>query len=142
MNEPIGIVGIGNTLYVGNFGFSSSSINKYDATTGALTGFDFITGVTTPTQFALSGTDLYVPNSSGGTVSEYDLTTGLPVGGFSLTASNVFGIALSGNTLFVANQSTGVIGEYNASTDAPDQRDIHLLLDVTHPIQPVNRLRK
>lgn len=59
---------------------SNNTISTYNATTGAVLNPGFITWLSGPDRFALSGNVLFVANSGGtpgtGTVSEYNTTTG------------------------------------------------------------------
>jgi hypothetical protein len=55
----------------------------------------------------------------GGTVGEYNVTTGAPINGIFITGlSEPEGLALSGNNLFVAQEDNNTVGEYNATTGA------------------------
>ena len=67
------LVAQGNTLYVANSG--SSTVGKYDATTGEAINANLITGAGLLTALALLNNTLFVANQSG-TVGKYDATTG------------------------------------------------------------------
>jgi hypothetical protein len=54
---------------------ASSTVGKYDATTGEAINANFITGAGLPTALALLDNALFVANQSG-TVGKYDATTG------------------------------------------------------------------
>src|SRR5205823_2530636 len=75
--------------------------------------------LSTPFGIAVSGGNLWVTSNSGGTIGEYNATTGA-----TINASLVSGlsgpqlIAVSAGNLFVANTGAGTIGEYNATTGA------------------------
>ena len=90
-------------------------------TSGATVNASFIAGLTNPTVVAAFGSDLYVANFSGNTVSEYT-TTGASVNASLITGlDGASGVAISGSDLFVVsygNGSTsdsGTVGEYTTS---------------------------
>src|SRR6202011_4248144 len=57
--------------------------------------------------------------SQGGTIGEYDATTGAAINPSLVSGLNSpFGIAVSGANLYVANNGSGTVGEYNATTGA------------------------
>jgi hypothetical protein len=63
----------------------------------------------------VSGSDLFVANSTNGTIGEYT-TSGATVNAALISGlSSPFGIALSGSDLFVSNDFAGTIGEYTTS---------------------------
>jgi hypothetical protein len=75
-----------------------------------------------PTGIAISGNIIYVVNFGGGTVGEYNATTGSAINVSFITGLGVSvpsGIAVSGSSLYVTNTSSGTIGEYNSITGAP-----------------------
>ena len=64
--------------------------------------------------------NLYVANNSGGTVTDYNATTGgAPAVTISSGVSGPSALLLSGNNLYVANVSANSVTEYNATTGAP-----------------------
>jgi hypothetical protein len=73
LSAPSGLAAQSNTLFVANFG--SSTVGKYDASTGEAINANFITGAGLPTALALLDDTLFVANQSG-TVGKYNATTG------------------------------------------------------------------
>jgi hypothetical protein len=107
----------GDNLFLGGGG---GGVVKYDATTGTQFPFD-ITPQTVDAYgnpgIAVSGNDLFVTNTSLGTVGEYDATTGAAIdASFVAGLQHPFGIAVAGGDLFVTTQSG--IAEYDAATGA------------------------
>jgi len=101
-------------LFVTGYG---STVAKY-TTSGTVINTSFITGLSQASGIMVSGGNLYVSNSSIGTIGEYDATTGAAINTSFITGlSSAFGIKISGNDLFVLNQ-TGSVGEYDATTGA------------------------
>jgi hypothetical protein len=70
---------------------SNNTISTYNATTEAVLNPGFITGLSGPDRFALSGNILFIANSGGtpaiGTVSEYTTTTGAIVNANLITTT-------------------------------------------------------
>ena len=63
----------------------------------------------------VSGQELFVGNSTSGTIGEY-ATSGATVNAALVSGLNSpRGLAVSGNTLFVANVANGTIGAYTTS---------------------------
>jgi streptogramin lyase len=124
LNDPRGIAvsGDGTHFFVVDFGDVpdgiTGSVGEYDATTGAAINGALIVGLNDPTGIALSGNNLYVANSSAGTIGKYDLD-GTPVNPAFITGlSNPLDLAEFGGNLYVVNNGTNSIGEYDAATGA------------------------
>src|SRR6266446_1636064 len=65
------------------------------------------------------GGQIFVTNSDGNTIGEYNATSGATINSSLVSGlSDPVGIVLSGGNLFVANFNDGTIGEYNATTGA------------------------
>ena len=78
-----------------------------------------VSGLSNPLGIAVSGANLWVANTGGGTIGEYNATTGAVVNAALVSGLNSpTGIAVSGGNLWVANHGNGTIGEYNATTGA------------------------
>jgi WD40 repeat protein len=130
VSEPWGLALSGGTLYVtSNVDIPNvshtSTIEEFNATTGALINPALVTFGSPGTLegIAVSGSNLYVVQTSTGTVQEYDATTGAPINTSFITGiSSPNGIAVSGGKLFVTSNMAGLtnqIGEYDAATGAP-----------------------
>jgi len=84
----------------------------------------FITGLNGPNGIAFSGSNLFVVNSRGGTVSQYDAATGALINASFVSGLNwPTGVAVSGSRLYVSIYGTGAIGtgsvgEYDSTTGA------------------------
>jgi hypothetical protein len=100
----------GGDLYAVNSA-NPPSIGGYDATSGAaIAGFTPATFIS-PVGLAISGTDLFVSDSSTGTVGEYNAITGAAIDSSLISGlSDVGDLAVSGSDLYVAND--GVVSEY------------------------------
>lgn len=98
-------------LYVANS--AGGSIGAYQ-TDGTTINAHLITGLQTPDNIAISGTDLYVTNYGGASVGKYT-TAGAPLNTQLITGvTSATGIVVDGSQLFVG-QDQGQIGEYNTS---------------------------
>jgi len=104
----------GSDLFVAN-DTVTGSVGEYDATTAAPVNPALITGLSQPTGIAVSGSNLFVTNSTTGTIGEYTLA-GTPVNAALVSGlSDPFGIAVSGSDLFVVNQVLDTISEYTTA---------------------------
>ena len=85
-------------LLVTNAG--TNTIGAYDATTGAVVNATFITGLSSPTGIAVSGSNLFVANAFANTIGEYNVTTGAPVNATFITGlSAPVGIAIASTSV-------------------------------------------
>jgi len=102
-------------LYVTNG--SPDSISEYNATTGTSIDPSFITGLGFGASVAVSGSDLYVAQSSNGsTIGEYNAVTGaLMSSSFVSGLQDPEGMTVSGTNLFVT-EAIGAVAEFNANT--------------------------
>ena len=79
-----------------------------------------VSGLSNPFGIAVSGGNLWVANQGGGTIGEYNATTGAAVNASLVSGlSAPYGIAVSGGNLWVADYIGDTIGEYNATTGRP-----------------------
>jgi outer membrane protein assembly factor BamB len=114
-----------DSLLVGNFNSSQSSVLQYDATTGAFGGafvpanpavnggLDFPLGGA----FGLDG-NFYVSNSDKDSVLRYNGTTGAFLNTF-VSADDAAGLAFRSGNLYVAiSQPTGAVERFNGTTGA------------------------
>jgi len=101
------------------FALSGSGIGEYTVT-GATVNAALVTGLTqTPSDIAVSGSNLFFSFSGRNTVGKYDAITGAVINSSLVSGLNSpDGIAVSGSNLFVVNFSGGTIGEYDATTGA------------------------
>jgi hypothetical protein len=118
----IGVSTDGAHLFVADFGNAgdgiAGSVGEYDATTGAAINAALIAGLNDPTGIALSGNNLYLANSSTGTIGKYNLD-GTPVNPAFITGLNSpLDLAEFGGNLYVVNNGTNSVGEYDAATGA------------------------
>ena len=75
---------------------------------------------------------IFVTNSTSGTVGEYDAATGATINSALVSGLNgPTGIAVSGGNLWVGNYFAGTIGEYNATTGATVNAS--LVSGLSHP---------
>jgi hypothetical protein len=104
---------------------SPLTVGEYSAITGDPINASLIMGLNGASYLAVSGNTLFVANLAGGTVGEYNATTGAPISPITpniITGlSEPVGLAVSGNNLFVASYSfgnggAGTVGEYNLTT--------------------------
>ncbi len=81
----------------------------------ALTGAAALAGLS-----SARAQNLFVANSSGNTISDYNVSSGTAVAVPFAPAgiSGPLGVALSGNTLYVSNSGTNTLNTYNATTGA------------------------
>ena len=107
------------TVFVANY--NAGTVSTY-TTSGSLLNANFITGLSGPTNIAISGSDLYVSNSSNSTIGKYTIvsgTTSAVQNASFITNTNGLndprGLVVSGSNLFVANLGTGVIQNYATS---------------------------
>ena len=122
---PLGIAVSGNNLYVAQI-TTTNSIGLYNATTGATTNANFVTGLNSPIGMTVSGSNLYVANFGGNTIGEYNATTGATVSASLLIGgllNQPFGLATFGGNLYVSNAANdtagaGTVQVYNATSGA------------------------
>lgn len=92
----------------------ANTIGAY-TTSGATVNPALISGLDTPNDIAVSGSNLFVANLTGGTIGEYtasgDSVNPALISGLSVPQ----GIAISGSDLFVVNTGTGTIGKYTTA---------------------------
>jgi WD40 repeat protein len=108
----------GQVLFVSNT--ANNTIGAYDANTGAEINASFITGLSGPKGLAVSGSTLFVANSSfpgSGTIGKYDASTGAVIDASFITGAFARDLAVSGSNLFVTNGS-GAVAKYDAITGA------------------------
>jgi len=105
-------------IYVANFALNRSAqytIGQYTNAGATVNASLISSGLFRPNGLALSGSDLFVSNSSTGTIGKYTIAgaTENPV----LISGLSFPIcmAISGSNLFVVNSDSGTIGEYTTS---------------------------
>ena len=86
---------------------------------------------------AVSGNNLFVGITAGGTIGEYNVSTGAVINANLITGLPLFGVtalAVSGNNLFVGiggGGGTSFVGEYNATTGAGT-----LITGLNEPTEP------
>ena len=111
----------GPNLYLVSFGpgNGNGSIGQYTLS-GSVIQSSLITGLTSPEQMTVAGTNLFEANYKTGTVGRYTTTGGTVNTSFLTGLSFPTGLALSGDgaDLFVASYTGDTIAEYNASTGA------------------------
>ncbi|MGD1278493.1 MAG: PEP-CTERM sorting domain-containing protein [Tepidisphaeraceae bacterium] len=122
LSSPAGIAVSGSDLFVVNSGGGTTgagSIGEYTlgATPGTIASSNpsLVSGLTGPSDIAVSGSDLFVTYPYGNTIGKYTTS------GVTVSASLVSGlwgpegIAVSGSDLFVVNGGGNTIGEYTTS---------------------------
>jgi WD40 repeat protein len=78
-----------------------------------------VTGLNSPYSLALSQNSLYISSRWGGTIGEYNATTGEAINASLVTGGDSFhGLALSGNDFYVATYDNGTVAKYDATTGA------------------------
>ncbi len=127
--DPRSMALSGSTLYV--LSASDGTVGTYNANTGDAINATFITGLTSASSLALSGTNLFVnwQNGSDTVISKYNATTGALVTANlipSITTSTW--VTVSGESLYVGHYDG--IGEYDFNGGAIDAM---LITDVTSP---------
>ncbi len=108
----------------------SGTISEY-STSGSLTSASLVSGLSNPSNIAVSGSDLFVTNFATGTIGEYTTSGGTVSTSLISSLNEPVGIALSGSDLFVANYGSGTIGEYTTSGSPLSTSLITGLSDVT-----------
>ncbi|MGA2439745.1 MAG: PEP-CTERM sorting domain-containing protein [Tepidisphaeraceae bacterium] len=97
------VVNYGNGT-IGEYGLDGSTVNA-----------SLVSGLSSPSDIAVSGSDLFVANFGSDTIGEYT-TSGTTVNADLVSGLDVpYRIAVSGSNLFVTNQGNGTIGEYTTS---------------------------
>jgi len=106
-------------IFVANSG--SATIGEYDNNSGGTVNVSLVSGLSSPSGIAVSGSYLYVANKTSGTIGVYNATTGATVNPSPLVSglSGPDGVVVSGSYLYVANNTGGTIGVYNATSGAP-----------------------
>jgi len=102
LDLPDGIAQSGSNLFVANAcsgipgpTCGMGTIGEYDATTGVPINAALVSGLSWPVGIALSGSHLFVANSTGNTIGEYDAITGAPINAALITGlNNPQGIAI------------------------------------------------
>lgn len=108
----------GQVLFISNT--ADNTVGAYDANTGAVINDSFITGLSGPKGIAVSGSTLFVANSSfpgSGTIGKYDASTGAEIDASFITGAFGRDLAVSGSNLFVTNGG-GAVAKYDAITGA------------------------
>jgi hypothetical protein len=131
LSNPQFFTTIGNDLYIAEGGSNNpSQIGEYtlgtgvNAGTATLVADPFIAGLNNAYGIATDGTNLFVANGFADTVTEFNATTGAPVGTApfaSLPGLLAVGDVVAGGNLYVAGLNLGGGGqilEYNTSTGA------------------------
>ena len=123
---PGAIAASGDDLYlIASVGGEGPAPSVIEYTTSGATVNPYlvdIAGLSSSSQMAISGGDLFI--SVGGTIGEYDATTGTAINAALVTGlSDVAGMAVSGGDLFVVEAGNGLpyagtVGEYDATTGA------------------------
>ena len=109
-NTPNGVAAAGNNVYVSYYGMVTAS----SGTTGApLAGFTTITGLYNAGAMAILGNNLFVANTYGDTVGEYNATTGAVINAAFLTLSY---------NLYVSSGPGDTIASYSLTNGAVDTR--------------------
>jgi hypothetical protein len=120
---------------------SPDTIGEY-TTSGASVNPSLITGIITqgaadPFSFAISGSDIYVPNwnngTNGGTLGEYTISGALINRDLITDLSGPWGPVFSGADLFILNGKSHSIGEY---TTQGSSVNVALLPSVLGPYNP------
>jgi len=109
----------GSNLYIAK---ANGTVGVYNATSGAVINASLVSGLGSIWGITVSGSNLYVADSSHNLIAEYNATSGAAYNGGNGTLItglyDPYGVAVSGSDLFVANFGTGTIGEYDATTGA------------------------
>jgi len=104
---PEAIVSSGPNLFETNFIFGSTdTVGEYNATTGAVINSSLITLPNHSGGIALSGSDLFIPNSGGTTISEYTTSGTLVNASLISGLTSLGGIAVSGANISIPEPST------------------------------------
>ena len=123
----------GEDLWVANGG--SGTIGEYNATTGAVINAALISGLNEPTAIVVSGGNLWVANYSGGiqlglgnyeggSIGEYNATTGAAVNADLVDyTGSLQGMAMSGGTLWVTGIDSDVVGSNQGFIEGYDATD-------------------
>ncbi|MEO6847130.1 MAG: PEP-CTERM sorting domain-containing protein [Chthoniobacterales bacterium] len=126
----------GGILYETNYNTSGTTgtIRRYDMTTGAQIGGDWISGLAGPLATVIDNGYLYVGITNANKIARYNLTTGL--GGDFITTglSAPEYMTIANGSLYVTNYSTtvGYVGQYDATTGATIND--HLIQNLLGPI--------
>ena len=90
-----------------------------------------------PESIALSGNDLFVSNEFGGTIGEYNATTGAAINASLITGvGEPEGIAVSGSNLFVVNGYVDTVGEYSLTNTGASGLDTDNLVIAAPVVTP------
>jgi hypothetical protein len=121
-SNTLGLAVSGSNLFVGT---GYSTIGEYTISAGTVTGSNtsFITGLTDPGGFSVSGTNLVVVNEVSDAnnhglypIGEYSTLTGQPVNSSLVTGANSpTGTVVSGTNLLVVDLDDGTVDEYPTS---------------------------
>jgi hypothetical protein len=109
-------------IFVTNQGIGT--IGEYDYNTGGTVNASLVSGLSSPSDVAVSGVNLFVVDSQNFRIGEYNATTGATVNASLVSglSNGLNGIAVSGGYLYITNYGTngtnGTIGKYNATTGA------------------------
>jgi hypothetical protein len=104
---------IGSNLFVANY--STGVIGEYNATSGATVNASLISGLAGPYGLATDGTNLYITDYDGDTISEYTTSGGVVNASLVSGLSTPTFIAVIGSDLFVTEAGSGCVGEYTTS---------------------------
>src|SRR6266700_2676629 len=86
--------------------FNNNTIGEYTTSGATINSALISSGLSEPSNMALSGGKLFVANDINNTIGEYNATTGATINSALISGLNrPFGIAVSGANLFVANSS-------------------------------------
>jgi hypothetical protein len=115
MGGPVGIVAAGSQLYVASYG---GTIGEYNLD-GSAVNANLVTGLSSIIGLTYANGNLYAASAGGGTVGEYNATTGVAVNATLVSGlSGPEGLAVVGSNLFVVNVNSSTVGEYDANTGA------------------------
>ena len=120
LSNPYGLVLSDDATSLFVTGFFVGSVGQYDATTGAAINPSLITGLTAPIGIALSGDNLFISDSSAGTIGKYT-TSGATINAAlvsGLSQPRNVAVSKDGTKLFVAESLQGAIKLYDANTGA------------------------
>jgi hypothetical protein len=108
----------------------NGTISEY-STSGTTISAALVSGLSNPSDIAVSGSDLFVTNYSAGTIGEYTTSGGTVSTDLVSGLNGPIGVAVSGSDLFVANYGSGTIGEYTTSGGQVTTSLVTGLSDVT-----------
>jgi len=105
------IVVSGSNLFIGNQG----KVLEY-TTSGTLLSSSFL-GASNFAAFTILGNDLFAA-TTGGTIKQYNATTGALINGSFITGlpTDIMDLSSNENALYVLEKSEGTIGKYDATT--------------------------